>query len=395
MRSLKELLYYGPGPSSSHTIGPYRICSDFLDRNSSFDLSDIEITLYGSLAYTCLGHGTRKSIEEAMKNKEYKLFIDKESKVIHPNTLRIKAQRDNTIIEDEYYSIGGGSFIRKGADNKGEDTYPFNTFKAMEKEDDDIYKIIEKYEGEDIFDFGKDLILKSFKTIENSLNYSGYLPSKLHLKAVSRDLYLKAQNINDECQKRLMLLSSYAYATSEANARYENIVTNPTCGAAGVVPSVLYYSYKDEHYPLDEIVKAYLVGALMCNFIKNNAYVSGAMAGCQAEIGSASSFATSSLCYLHSLSKKRIAYGAEVSMEHFLGLTCDPVDGYVEIPCIERNGIAAIHSYSSYLYSLYIAPLREPRVNFDAVIEAMKETGEKLPQELKETSLAGLAKVIC
>ena len=254
--------------------------------------------------------------------------------------------------------------------------------------------ILRKDEKE-IFEYGKDMLLQSFQTIQESLTKEGTLPGPLRLKRVAKEIYQKAKECHDEADQRILYLTSYAYAVAESNANNEMIVTAPTCGAAGVVPACLYYEWKNLHRSLDDLAKAYLVGALVCSFIKENAGVAGALLGCQSEIGSASSFASASLAYLNKLSLYQIEYAAEVAMEHFLGLTCDPVNGYVQIPCIERNGIAAIHAYSSYLYAKTIALSRKNTVSFDNVIKAMKATGDELPQDLKETSLGGLASVIC
>jgi L-serine dehydratase len=239
------------------------------------------------------------------------------------------------------------------------------------------------------------MLKQSFQTVEDSLKKEGILPGPLQLDRVAKKVYLSSKRISDKAERRTLMLTAYAYATSEANANHEMMVTAPTCGAAGVVPSCLYYEYKNHHATMEQLVKAYLVGALICNFIKENASVSGALLGCQAEIGSAASFAAASLSYLHALSVFQIEYASEVAMEHFLGLTCDPVDGYVQIPCIERNAIASIHAYTSYLFAQDIALFRRNKVSFDNVIQAMKETGKVLPVELKETSLGGLAKIIC
>lgn len=256
------------------------------------------------------------------------------------------------------------------------------------------YQVIEEYEGKEIFSYGEKLLKDSFNTLELSLNTTGYLPGKLHLKAVAKDIYESAQKESEKENNTLLYLTAYAYAVSEANARGEIIVTAPTCGAAGVVPACLYYLYKNKHYDWSLLVRSYLVGALFCNFIKEMAGISGAMLGCQAEIGSASAFAAASMCYADSLSMYNIEYGAEVALEHFLGLTCDPVGGYVQIPCIERNGMAAVHSYTSYVYAKDIAPSRKNRVSFDDVIAVMRETGQAIPTDFKETSLGGLAKIV-
>lgn len=401
MKSLKELLIVGPGPSSSHTIGPYRISLDFLSRLNKTKINKIEVILFGSLALTGKGHATDNIIKKTFKDYNCIVNFDLSLKDLkHPNTMNLKAYlNDDSIYEKTYYSIGGGSFIVEGEDIKKNDVYPFSTFDGLKEyikknNVDDIYSIIKKFEDVDIFSYAKNLLLISFKTIEDSLNTTGILEGPLKLKRVAKDIFNQAKLTKDNVERRMMYLSSYAYATAEANADNQLIVTTPTCGAAGVVPAVLYYEYKNKHKSLDSLVKSYLVGALICNFIKENAAVAGALLGCQSEIGSASSFAAASLSYLNGLSLKQIEYASEVAMEHFLGLTCDPVDGYVQIPCIERNGIAAIHSYASFLYAKNISLHRNNVVSFDNVILAMKETGNELPSDLKETSLGGLAKII-
>ena len=391
----------GPGPSSSHTIGPHRIAMAFKEIALSKKVVSFEVTLYGSLAFTGRGHMTDKTIIDAFLPYDTKVIFDtKEKNLSHPNTMRCKAiYEDGTVLSKRYISLGGGAYQEENKDYSPVDIYPFTTFNGMKEymkneKIADIYELIERIEGKDIFTYGNGLLLHSFNTIEESLKTKDVLPGSLKLTAVSGEIYKKTMENADETEKRIMLLTAYAYATAEANARGMEIVTNPTCGSAGVVPAVLYYEYKMKNQSIDNLTKAYLVGALICNFIKENASVSGALLGCQAEIGSASSFASASLSYLHGLSLYQIEYAAEVSMEHFLGLTCDPVDGYVQIPCIERNGIAAIHAYSACLYSKNIAPYRKNRVTFDTVIQAMNSTGNELPSDLKETSLGGLAKFV-
>ena len=401
MNSLKELLIIGPGPSSSHTIGPYRICLDFLRKAEIKDIDHIIVTLYDSLALTGKGHGTDKIIIDTFKNFDVQIIFDfKTDDIPHPNTMRIQAfYKSGKNFTKVYCSTGGGAFQIVGENTDNIETYPFNTFDDMKKIlpsfNNDIYALIEYYEGKDIFLYARNLLLKSFDTIRKSLKTEGILPGPLRLKRVSKDIFRRANDMKIGEEKRELLLTSYSYATSEANAASEMIVTTPTCGASGVVPAILYYIYKDLNGDLNKLVRSYLVGALVANFIKQNASISGAVLGCQAEIGSAASFAAASLAYYNDLTLYQIEYAAEVSMEHFLGLTCDPVDGYVQIPCIERNAIASIHAYAAYLLSKNVAIYRHNRVSFDKVILAMNDTGKQLPSDLKETSKGGLAKVIC
>ncbi len=402
MKSLKSLLILGPGPSSSHTIGPYRIVLSFISGLGRKDIKEINVVLYGSLALTGKGHSTDEIISKAIGNIPHKVtFVTSYEGLTHPNTMTCEAIfMDGSSLKKRYLSIGGGAFKEEGKESEEKDVYQFSSFDGLKEylkqnNIDDVYRVILENDASDIYEYGKEMLIHSFDTIEESLQKEGVLPGNLKLKRVAKEIHQRALSSQDEEDKRLLLLTSYAYATSEANANNELIVTTPTCGAAGVVPACLYYEMKHHGYPIESLVPAYLVGALVCSFIKENAGVSGALLGCQSEIGSAASFASASLSYLHGLSIYQIEYGAEVAMEHFLGLTCDPVDGYVQIPCIERNAIAAIHAYSGYLYAKNIAIYRKNKVSFDKVVAAMKETGNELPMELKETSLGGLAKTFC
>ena len=401
MKSLRELLLLGPGPSSSHTIAPYRIAKDFLFRHEREGLSDIVVVLRGSLSLTGKGHRTDQVLKNAFQDYSIEVVFDQGTEHLkHPNTLVLKAKtKSGKELEETYYSLGGGAFRRVGDRKKTKDCYPFSTFDGMKdymrKENiEDPTLVIERFEGEEIWDFSKNLLKHSFATIERGLQDSSLLPGPLKVQPVSAKIFKQAQKFPEEGERLLLLLSSYAYATSEENARGREVVTAPTCGSSGVVPALLYYGMQREKRDIDSLSKAYLVGAMMANFIKENASLSGAVLGCQAEIGSACSFAAASYSSLMGLCLHQIEYASEVAMEHFLGLTCDPVDGYVQVPCIERNAMAAVHAYTSYLFAKDIAPCRSNLVSFDNVVRAMKLTGKELPSSLKETSLGGLAKVI-
>lgn len=392
---------FGPGPSSSHTIGPYRICQDFLSSVKGKNPVSFFVSLYGSLALTGKGHFTDEIVKKALSPYPTTVaFVPTLENLSHPNTMELTANlSDGSNLTKRYLSVGGGSFCLEKGKSEEKEVYPFSKFSEamdyMDKNDyTDICTMIVALEGEDILDYSRKMLQVSFDTLENSLKYTGTLPGPLKLNVVSGKIVSDAKLKKHPAEKRIMLLTGYAYAISEANARGEMIVTSPTCGSAGVVPSVLYYEYHHCHFSIDDIAKAYLVGAFVCDFIKENASLSGALLGCQAEIGSASSFAAATLSYLHHLSNYQIEYAAEVAMEHFLGLTCDPVDGYVQIPCIERNGMASVHAYSAYLYAKDISIFRKNKVSFDTVVEAMNETGKEIPSDLKETSLGGLAKVL-
>lgn len=399
MKSLRELLILGPGPSSSHTIGPYRIVQAFKKEHGS-DFHDVEVILKGSLSLTGKGHGTDRILRQAFDETPVRVRFEDAIDSEHPNTMvLIGHKEDGKEIQETYYSIGGGAFRKKGQAYAPKDIYPFSTFDGMKEYMsshgvEDIYELVEMVEGKDILEYGKSLLEHSFSTIESGLKETAILPGPLKLVPVAGKICQKAMEEDRRKDRRMLLLAAFSYATSEENARGKEVVTSPTCGASGVVPAVLYYEKKFRLRQPDELARAYLVGALICDFIKENAAISGAMYGCQAEIGSAASFASAALAYLDGLSVYQIEYAAEVAMEHFLGLTCDPVDGYVQIPCIERNAMAAIHSYAAYLFSKDIALYRHNLVSFDNVVRAMKETGQELPPDLKETSLGGLAKII-
>lgn len=398
---MKSLLMVGPGPSSSHTIGPYRICQDFLSFVKDKDIDSFQVTLYGSLALTGKGHFTDEIVKKALSPYPTTVeFVPSLKGLLHPNTMELVATlKDGGSLKRRYLSVGGGSFCLENGKLEEKEVYPFSKFSEaisyLEKHKyKDIYDMISDLEDDDILEYSKKMLRVSFDTLEKSLKCTSQLPGPLKLNVVSGKIISDAKKRKHPAEKRIMLLTGYAYAISEANARGEMIVTSPTCGSAGVVPAVLYYEYHHCHYSFDEIAKAYLVGAFVCDFIKENASLSGALLGCQAEIGSASSFAAAALSYLHHLNNYQIEYAAEVAMEHFLGLTCDPVDGYVQIPCIERNGMASVHAYSAFLYAKDISVFRKNKVSFDTVVEAMNETGKEIPSDLKETSLGGLAKVL-
>lgn len=403
MKSLKELYIKGPGPSSSHTIGPYKASLAFINEiKDKKDFNKIVVTLYGSLGLLADGHGTDKILLNSFKNfKNVEILHDIKSKVSHPNTLKFALIDDNNneIYNSIYQSIGGGAIKKENEKYEPIDVYPFNNFEELKENlrqnnSTDLYSLIQKYENIDIFEYTKDLVLHSFSIIEEGLSLEGVLPGKLKLKIVAKEIFNQALKCSDLQEKKNLLISSFAYATCEANAQGKQIVTAPTCGSSGVMPALLYYEYKYEQKELNDIVKAYLVGGLFGDVIKENASISGACHGCQAEVGSASSMAAASLCYLNNLSLYQIEYAAEVAMEHFLGLTCDPVEGYVQIPCIERNAMASIHAYTAYLYAKNIAPLRKNVVSFDNVVKAMKETGNDLNEGYRETGKAGLASII-
>ena len=388
MDSIRELYKIGKGPSSSHTMGPEKICKNVLLK---YQGDSYKVILYGSLAFTGKGHLTDKIIKEILPNCEVEFSFDK--KVEHPNTMDVYIYKNNSLIaEERYYSIGGGSILRKG--DKLEELksiYPHKNFEEIKnyciKNNLRLYEYVYKFEDNKI----KDYLLTVWQTMKESihlgLHTEGNLPGPLEVKRKARSLlYNQSQKNSIE----LRLVSAYAYAVSEVNASGGTVVTAPTCGAAGVLPSVLYYLMDIQKYPEARIIDALATAGLVGNVVKYNASISGAEAGCQAEIGTACSMAASAHSELTNGKIDNIEYAAEIALEHHLGLTCDPVLGYVQIPCIERNAVAAHRAINASELSYLLMGTR--KVSFDTVVQTMKETGYDLNSNYRETSLGGLAK---
>lgn len=394
--SLKDLYRIGPGPSSSHTIGPYRICQSFLKEINDNKNYHFIVTLFGSLALTGKGHLTDKIIKDVLKDCE--VIFDLKNIPEFPNTMKIQAFLDGKLVKEEvYFSLGGGQIAKKdGEAEKDQLVYPFSSFKEVrdyiEKNEMSYMDFVKKYEGESIEDYLKYILSHMEKEIENGLVSEGYIAGKLHIKRIAPLLYKEAQNCLD-ADKRDLYISTYAYAVSESNAAGSLVVTSPTCGSAGVLPSVLYYLKKQLNYKEDKLIDALIVAGLIGTIIKRNATISGAVGGCQAEIGSATSMAAGALCAADGLSFDHIEYASEMALEHQLGLTCDPVGGYVAIPCIERNSISAIKAFNSYVFAKHLVPYRHNAISLDEVIAVMKETGKDLSADYKETAKGGLAKI--
>ena len=398
MKSLSKLFRFGPGPSSSHTIGPYNAALRFASLIQPNE--PVEITFYGSLAYTSRGHHSESSVVKALEGHPVTVINDKETKPPHPLTMRFMTPS----LTHVYYSLGGGE-ISSPTDPfvNEEDIYPFATYNDfilayIASGKPTIASFCAEYETIDIDAYLTTIIHKMFGAIERGLNNLGKIPvnnnPRLQLHRSARDIFQRAEITERGQGRRELLLTAYAYAVAEGSACGEETVTAPTCGSSGVLPAVLYYLYKDKRVPLEQVKNALYIAGMVGNTVKQNASIAGSVGGCQAEIGTATSMAAAALSFVDHLSLHQMEYGAEVAMEHFLGLSCDPVDGYVVIPCIERNGIGAIRAYDSYLYAKYIEPIRKNQVSFDDVVKAMKITGDSLDEKYKETSLGGLAEIL-
>lgn len=392
MESIRELYKIGVGPSSSHTMGPQKICEKALEKYPQADC--YEVTLYGSLALTGKGHLTDAIIEKTLGNKECIIHWQINPLPKHPNGMKVEAFLEKEKIGEMIaYSIGGGSVLFDDEQITSKPKiYVHQSFEAIkdyvEGINQDLYTYICQTEGEGFEHYLEEVFKTMMNCVSQGLQEEGILPGKLELKRVAKDLNAQAKASHNE----RLLISSYAYAVSEQNASGQTIVTAPTCGASGILPAVMYYAYHDLGYKKDECLKALAIAGLIGNLVKTNATISGAEGGCQAEVGTATSMAAAAFASLLNLKIGEIEYAAEMGLEHQLGLTCDPVGGYVQIPCIERNAFGALRAIDAANYAKELSALRKNRVSFDSVVRVMKNTGKDLKEAYRETSLGGLAK---
>ena len=396
MESLSELYRIGRGPSSSHTMGPERACRLFLDRNPSADR--FRAVLYGSLAKTGEGHGTDRVIKKTFAEIPCDVDFDRETVALpHPNTMDLLAFRDGCEIDRiRIMSIGGGR-IRAEGEEMGEApvVYPHRTFEdiaAYCRENDlRLYEYAEQTEGPSLANHMERVWEAMKQSVRAGLLAEGILPGGLEVQRKAKQLFGQ-QHIDESAETREnRMVCSYAFAVSEQNAAGETIVTAPTCGASGVLPAVLYYQQKKRGYSDRDIIHALETGGVIGNLIKTNASISGAECGCQAEIGSACAMASAALAELFGLDLDKIEYAAEIAIEHHLGLTCDPICGLVQIPCIERNAVAAMRAINAVSLASFLSDTR--KISLDKVIHTMKETGLDISHAYRETSEGGLAKL--
>lgn len=396
MKSIKSIYKIGLGPSSSHTMGPSFAAAEFLNIYPQADF--IKVTLFGSLSKTGKGHGTDRAIRETFSNIEHEIIFDLKTETpVHPNTLEFIAFKNNTEIgRKRYYSIGGGEIVTDEKKNIVEEqVYSENTFSDIAKickaQNMRISDYVFLNEASDI----KAYLMTVWKTMQNAINQglskSGTLPGGLSVERKAQFLF-NQKHIDESPQTREnRLVCSYAFAVSEQNADCGVIVTAPTCGSCGVLPAVLKYMQDKNNFTDEDIIRALAVAGLIGNIVSTNASISGAECGCQAEIGTACSMAAAALCELFEMGIDQIEYAAEVAMEHHLGLTCDPVCGLVQIPCIERNAVAAMRAINALSLANFLFKSR--KVSFDVVVETMYQTGKDLSHLYRETSEGGLAKL--
>lgn len=394
MQSLKKLYKIGIGPSSSHTMGP-QYAAEYV--NETYPEADfIKVILYGSLALTGEGHGTHTALASTLKAKNEIVFDTELQDLPHPNTLDfiIFDKDGNEADKVRAMSIGGGEIRIEGQPSvTAPEVYPQKNFEEIKDyclmNHLKLSDYVAHYEGEEIFPFLKTIWERMKLTIREGLSQEGILPGGLEVERKAKFLY--AQRHMDETPetRENRLVCAYAFAASEQNAGGGMITTAPTCGASGVLPAVLYYMQEKKGFTDFEICKALAAAGVIGNVVKQNASISGAEAGCQAEVGTACCMAAAALAELHFMDLDQIEYAAENAMEHYLGLTCDPVCGLVQIPCIERNAVAAMRAINALSLANFLTSTR--KVKFDTVVNTMYQTGKDLMHKYRETSEGGLA----
>ncbi|MFC2822034.1 MAG: L-serine ammonia-lyase, iron-sulfur-dependent, subunit alpha [Sphaerochaeta sp.] len=398
MKSIRDIYKIGKGPSSSHTMGPCFAAEMFKTEHPEAD--SYKAVLYGSLSKTGRGHGTDRVLVDTFAPKSVEVIFSKEdpADMKHPNTLDLFAVKDGKeTFRQRYESIGGGDLIIEGKKTKAiEDDEPYmeNSFAEIRQFCQfrylDLAQYIELNEGIEIWDFLREVWEAMQNEIKEGLSKSGFLPGSLHMKRKAKFLYEQVPvNLHAELRES-QLVCSYAYACSEQNADNGTVVTAPTCGSCGVLPAVLYYLKDKRKLTDDQIVRCLGVAGLFGELAKRNASVSGAECGCQAEIGVACSMTASAAGQAFGYSIDQIEYAAEVALEHHLGLTCDPICGLVQIPCIERNAVAAMRALNAANIAFFLTGTRN--ISYDMVLKSMYYTGLDMNQRYRETSEGGLAK---
>lgn len=394
MQSLKMLYKIGKGPSSSHTMGP-QFAAEYI--NGTYpDAAFVTVILYGSLALTGDGHGTDRVLKNTLAAPNEIIFDTEEKELPHPNTMDfiIRDEDKNEIAKVRAMSIGGGEIRIEGVPAvTAPEIYPQKNFEEIKEyclmHHLRLSDYVALYEGEEIFIFLKSVWEQMKTTIREGLSAEGVLPGGLQVERKAKYLYSQRHMDETPETRENRLVCAYAYAASEQNAGGGTITTAPTCGASGVLPAVLYYMQGKKGFTDFEIAKALAAAGIVGNVVKQNASISGAEAGCQAEIGTACSMASAALAELHFMDLDQIEYAAENAMEHYLGLTCDPVCGLVQIPCIERNAVAAMRAINALSLANFLTSTR--KVRFDTVVETMYQTGKDLKCSYRETSEGGLA----
>ncbi len=393
MKSIKEIYNIGYGPSSSHTMGPSRAAALFVKKHP--DIKKIRVTLYGSLALTGRGHGTDTAILKVMTFPEDTEIVWCPDITLprHPNGMMFEAiQHEQTVDSWTVYSIGGGALWDEDGTFDGGDLYPRTSMAEVMKwcldEGCTLVDYVEKYEGKEVFSYLEEVWQQMQETVEKGLVTEGVLPGALKLSRKASSYNIKAMQSVGSSRPMGMLFAA-ALAVSEENAGGGRVVTAPTCGASGVLPAVMYFMKHDQKMPDYRIIRGLATAGLIGNIVKSNGSISGAEVGCQGELGTACAMAAGAATQMWGGTPRQIEYAAEMGFEHNLGLTCDPVLGYVQIPCIERNAFVAQKAREAALYALFSDGRH--MVSFDDVVKTMMETGKDMQAKYRETSLGGLA----
>ena len=397
MKSLRELYRIGIGPSSSHTMGPQTAATQYLQRHP--EARGFEVTLYGSLAATGKGHMTDVAIERVLQPVAPTHIIWEPQTFLpfHPNGMKFVCLDEAGQPYDPWtvYSVGGGALSEgEGTEDEGADIYDLHTMEGIirwcQESGRTFWEYVELCEGPEIWDYLRDVWTVMCEAVERGIDHEGVLPGPLGLQRKAPTYYTKAKGYKANLQSD-GLVYAYALAVSEENASGGRIVTAPTCGSCGVMPAVLYHLSHNHTFSEHRILHALATAGLIGNLVKHNASISGADVGCQGEVGVACAMASAAACQLFGGTVAQIEYAAEMGLEHHLGMTCDPVCGLVQIPCIERNAFAAARALDANFYASLSDG--QHRVSFDRIVRVMKQTGHDLPSVYKETSEGGLAKI--
>jgi L-serine dehydratase len=393
MESIREIYKIGHGPSSSHTMGPKKAAEIFREGNP--EAASYRVTLYSSLAATGKGHLTDVVLLDAFKPKQLEIiWKPEESLPYHPNAMKFGSLDNKGSILSEWivYSVGGGNIVDDIPNQNAEKLYSLNKMSDIlewtEKSGKTLWEYVGEMEGSSIWDYLYEVWEIMKLTIKRGLENEGVLPGNIHLQRKASAYSVKAGGYKGSLRRR-SLLFAYALAVSEENASGGRIVTAPTCGSCGVLPAVMYLLHENYRFSDQKIVRAIATAGLVGNLVKTSASISGADVGCQGEIGTACAMAAGAAAQLFGGSPFQVEYAAEMGLEHHLGLTCDPVSGLVQIPCIERNAFAASRALDASTYSLLSDG--KHRISFDRIVMVMKQTGHDLPSLYKETAEGGLA----
>jgi L-serine dehydratase len=397
MKSLTELYKIGSGPSSSHTMGPEKAARIF--KSTVEDADRFKVFLYGSLAKTGKGHMTDKAISKALSpiQADIEFVPDPVFILPHPNTMDFYAYLNGREIGSmRILSVGGGEIDIEGREAPDRpELYPDNSFSEISKyckmNNIRLSDYVQRYEGRTIWAYLYTVWEAMKRSIADGLSVTGILEGGLHVERKAQFLY-NQRHIDESPETREnRTVCAYAFAVSEQNAAGGTVVTAPTCGASGVLPAALKYMQEKKHFSDEQVLRALAVGGLIGNLVKRNASISGAECGCQAEVGTGCAMASAALAELFEMGIDQIEYAAEVALEHHLGLTCDPIGGFVQIPCIERNAVAAMRAINALSLANFLSNTR--KISFDLVVQTMYETGKDMSSGYRETSEGGLAKL--